>query len=243
MELAWLNEIYTCSFVAKVAMLVSFVLVFMISTGTRIITFWFDTEQRKKQAEKEKVDAELTALKAQINPHFLFNTLNSIYYMSIQKSDDAPETIIKLSDLMRFVLTETQAQFIPLNKEIECINQYIDLQAMRLPKKTVVDFKVEGDIEQQIIAPLMLLPFVENAFKHGVSTHVESKILIHLDVKKDWLLFHAENKKEHQTIKKSTRIGLSNVVRRLELTYPQKHNLKIDESGNTFKVDLKINLS
>ncbi|SFE21047.1 Histidine kinase [Thermophagus xiamenensis] len=163
--------------------------------------------------------------------------------MSIQKSDDAPETIIKLSDLMRFVLTETQAQFIPLNKEIECINQYIDLQAMRLPKKTVVDFKVKGDVEQQIIAPLMLLPFVENAFKHGVSTHVESKILIHLDVKRDWLLFHAENKKEHQTIKKSTRIGLSNVVRRLELTYPQKHNLKIDESGNTFKVDLKINLS
>lgn len=221
----------------------TFLLVFMVSTGTRIIASWFETERKKNMAEQEKSQAELSALKAQINPHFLFNTLNNLYHMAMQKSDETPETILKLADLMRFVLTETQADLIPLGKEVECINQYIHLHRLRLTRKTTVDFIIEGEIESYYVAPLLLLPFVENAFKYGVSTHLTSKILISLLVRNDELCFSVENRKVTSVDgKEKTGLGLQNVKRRLELSYPDRHKLEISQSDESYSVKLKIAL-
>lgn len=222
----------------------TFLLVFIVSTGTQVITSWFETERKRSMAEREKSQAELSALKSQINPHFLFNTLNNLYHMAMQKSDDTPETILKLADLMRFVLTETKTDFIPLNKEVECINQYIHLQRLRLTEKTTVSFLIDGDIDFYEIAPLLLLPFVENAFKYGVSTHFPSKIAISLVVKEDTLLFNVENRKITAVGEiETTGLGLQNVKRRLELIYPNKHKLEIKDEKENYLINLEINLA
>ncbi|MGQ1948343.1 sensor histidine kinase [Geofilum sp. OHC36d9] len=219
--------------------LLTFLLVFMVSTGTKIIGSWFDTEQRRNQAEQEKSQAELSALKAQINPHFLFNTLNNLYHMSMQKSEETPDTILKLADLMRFVLTETQLDTIPLNKEIDVINQYIHLQKIRLTEKTTIDFRIKGDSKQHNIAPLLLLPFVENAFKYGVSTHTASTISIILTIENNGIIFNVKNKKMN-TNTTNTGTGLQNVKRRLQLTYPNQHILKTRITQDDYTIHLTI---
>jgi two-component system, LytTR family, sensor kinase len=222
----------------------TFLLVFMVSTGTKIISFWFESERNKNRIEREKSLAELSALKAQLNPHFLFNTLNNIYYLASKKSETTPDVILKLSDLMRFVLTETTAESIPLEKEVECIQQYIDLQRLRLTDKTGVSFETTGEIKDHKIAPLLLLPFVENAFKFGVSTHTASTISISLSVQNGKLSFIVRNGKVNSIrSEESTGTGLSNVSRRLNLTYPGKHALKIQETDSDYDVELKIKLS
>jgi hypothetical protein len=222
----------------------TFLLVFMMSTGTRIISFWFESERDKNRAEREKSQAELLALKAQLNPHFLFNTLNSIYYLARKKSDTTPDVILKLSDLMRFVLTETTAESIPLEKEVESMQQYIDLQQLRLTDKTGVIFETTGEIKDQKIAPLLLLPFVENAFKFGVSSHTASVISIFLSIQNDKLSFIVRNSKVNSIrSEESTGTGLNNVRQRLSLTYPGKHALKIQETDADYDVELKIILS
>jgi hypothetical protein len=221
-----------------------FILVFMVSTGTRVISYWFESERNRIRAEKEKSFAELTALKAQLNPHFLFNTLNSIYFLARKKSDATPEVILKLSDLMRFVLTETTAGSIPLVKELESIRQYIDLQKLRLTGKTKIIFEITGEAGNLSIAPLLLLPFVENAFKYGVSSHRHSEILISLTMMQDRLTFLVKNGKVGASVsEKSTGTGLKNVVRRLNLTYPGKHALKIGETETEYVAELKIILT
>jgi hypothetical protein len=221
-----------------------FILIFMVSTGTRVISYWFESERNRIRAEKEKSVAELSALKAQINPHFLFNVLNSIYFLSRKKSDATPEVILKLSDLMRFLLTETTAGYIPLEKEVESIRQYIDLQKLRLTEKTKIIFETIGEAGNLSIAPLLLLPFVENAFKYGVSSHRHSEIMISLTMMQDRLMFMVKNGKAGTPVsEKSTGTGLKNVVRRLNLTYPDKHALKIGETETGYVVELKIILT
>jgi two-component system, LytTR family, sensor kinase len=222
----------------------TFLLVFMVSTGTRIISSWFESERKKNQAEREKSIAELAALKSQLNPHFLFNTLNSIYYLALRKSDSTPDIVLKLSDLMRFVLTETKAEFIPLEKEIDSIRQYIDLQKLRITDKTQINFEITGEITDQKVAPLLLLPFVENAFKFGISAHSYTQISIFLSVMKEKLSFIIRNSKIRQmTPGETTGTGLKNVRQRLQLSYPGKHALKIQETESVFAVELKIILS
>ncbi len=224
--------------------MLTFILVFMVSTGTRIITSWFVLERQKNQAQHEKSLAELSALKAQLNPHFLFNTLNSLYYLARKKADSTPDMILKLSSLMRFVLTETKAGLISLEKEVECIQEYIDLQRLRLTDKTEVVFTKEGELNDQQIAPLLLLPLVENAFKFGVSSRTNSTIFINLTLQQDKLTFIVKNGKVNSvTESESTGIGLKNVRQRLSLIYPEKHAFMIQETDNLFSAELKIILS
>jgi len=194
--------------------------------------------------ETEKLASELAFLKSQINPHFLFNTLNNVYSLAFKKSDDTPDAIIKLSKLMRYMLYESNENQVFLSKEIEYLHNYIDLQKLRLPNTIKIIFNVEGDIEGRLIEPMLLIPFVENAFKHGISYVDNSKISISIKLSAYELLFVIENKINNAKIteESGSGIGLSNVKRRLTLLYPNKHTITINDNNDEFKVTLKINL-
>jgi two-component system, LytTR family, sensor kinase len=225
------------------ANLAVFLMVFVFSTGIRVINQWLRSEQRNKEIANEKLKAELSFLKAQINPHFLFNTLNNIYALATAQSEQTAAAIMKLSSIMRYVLTEARNDLVPLEKEILFTSHYIELQKMRLTDKTIVDFSVRGEPLGHQIAPLLLLPFVENAFKYGISTRERSPINILLEIQKDFLHFKICNQKHLNTlfrVSDNTGIGISNTKRRLDLFYEDRYTLEIDDKANEFSVHLKI---
>jgi hypothetical protein len=196
-----------------------------------------------KTAMQEKTNAELLYLKAQVNPHFLFNTLNSIYSLSLQKSDDTPEAIVKLSALMRYVLTETKDDFIPVNKEIGYIKNYIELQKIRLGNTASVLFEVTEDNTAGVIAPLILIPFIENAFKHGVNPEENSEIKVTIHVSSATLDLLVYNRKvNHVNREDSTGAGLANVQHRLLLSYPGRHQLSINQNTSYYQVNLTLQI-
>ena len=222
---------------------VIFLLVFVFSTGIKVINQWLRSEQRNKEIANEKLKAELGFLKAQINPHFLFNTLNNIYALASAQSEHTAAAVMKLSSIMRYVLTEARNDIVPLEKEIQFISHYIELQKMRLTDKTSIDFTVQGDPFGRQIAPLLLLPFVENAFKYGISTRERSPIGILLEIKKDSLYFSICNQKHPSTMLRvtdNTGIGISNTRRRLDLFYEDRYALNIEDKSSDFSVKLKI---
>jgi two-component system LytT family sensor kinase len=222
---------------------VVFLLVFVFSTGIKVFNQWLRSEQRAKEIANEKLQAELSFLKAQINPHFLFNTLNNIYALASAQSEQTAAAVMKLSSIMRYVLTEARADLVPLEKEIQFTSHYIELQKMRLTDKTIIEFNVHGDPMGRQIAPLLLLPFVENAFKYGISTRERSPISILLDIKKDSLYFSICNQKHISTmlrVSDNTGIGISNTKRRLDLFYEDRYALNIEDKTSDFSVKLKI---
>jgi two-component system, LytTR family, sensor kinase len=220
-----------------------FLMVFVLSTGIRVINQWLQSEQRTKEIANEKLQAELSFLKAQINPHFLFNTLNNIYALASTQSEHTAAAVMKLSSIMRYVLTEARNDLVPLEKEILFTSHYIELQKMRLTDKTSIDFTIKGDPAGRQIAPLLLLPFVENAFKYGISTREWSPIRILLEINKDSLYFSISNHKHLNTSLKmtdNTGIGINNTRRRLDLLYEGRYELIIDDKTNDFSVHLNI---
>jgi two-component system, LytTR family, sensor kinase len=229
--------------IISAANLAVFLMVFVFSTGIRVINQWLRSEQHNKEIANEKLKAELSFLKAQINPHFLFNTLNNIYALATAQSEQTAAAIMKLSSIMRYVLTEARNDLVPLEKEILFTSHYIELQKMRLTDKTIVDFSVRGEPLGHQIAPLLLLPFVENAFKYGISTRERSPINILLEIQKDSLNFKICNQKHLNTLLRvsdNTGIGISNTKRRLDLFYEDRYSLEIDDKANEFSVHLKI---
>ena len=220
-----------------------FLLIFVFSTGIKVINEWLRSEQRTKEIANEKLHAELSFLKAQINPHFLFNTLNNIYALASSQSDQTAPAVMKLSSIMRYVLTEARNDVVPLEKEIQFTTHYIELQKMRLTDKSSIDFTVKGDPLGRQIAPLLLLPFVENAFKYGVSTRERSPICILLEINKDSMYFSVTNHKHINTTLKmadNTGIGIHNTKRRLDLLYEDRYKLTIDDGPVEFSVYLNI---
>jgi two-component system, LytTR family, sensor kinase len=217
-------------------------LIIAISTSYKVIIEWFTTQRQKKELETEKLASELAFLKSQINPHFLFNTLNNVYSLAYKKSDDTPDAIIKLSKLMRYMLYESNENQVFLSKEIEYLHNYIDLQKLRLPDKVEIKFDVEGDIEGRLIEPMLLIPFVENAFKHGISYIDYSEINISIKLSGSELVFIVENKIKNAQVtdESGSGIGLANVKRRLNLLYPGKHKIVIKDKMDEYKVLLKI---
>ncbi|HEX8459871.1 MAG TPA: sensor histidine kinase, partial [Segetibacter sp.] len=202
-----------------------FFLVLTVSTCTKVIQEWLGIERKRQEVETEKLATELSFLKSQINPHFLFNTLNNIYSLAMVKSDATADAVLKLSSIMRYVLNETKNDIVPLEKEIQFVKHFIELQKVRLTDKVSIDFNIEDEIATKQIAPLILIAFVENAFKYGISTKESSKIYFSLVANSDSINFIAQNdimgvKKE---VEENTGIGLTNTKRRLELLYPQKH--------------------
>ena len=219
-----------------------FVIYLFLTSLLRLARGWF----RLQEIETEKTLAELKALKSQVNPHFLFNSLNSIYSLSRKNSPKTPEKIIQLSDLMRHIIYESDADFIPLSKEIEMIRNYIDLQNLRTSEKEKINIEVVGDIENKKVAPLVFLPFVENSFKHGLKSGAEKAYVnIKVEVLGKILNFEIENSKGYTADIKDSNyqgIGIENVKRRLELVYPGSYHLKIADDEKKFSVNLRLQL-
>ncbi len=223
-----------------------FATIFIISTGIRIIREWYGAEQENKQIQIEKTTAELSFLKAQINPHFLFNTLNNIYSLSVKKSEDTSEAILLLADMMRYVLSDAQSDHVPLEMETEYLSKFISLEKLRLTSKVTIEYEVTGNVNADVIAPMILVPFIENAFKFGISTHDPGTISVRIDIHDSILKMSVRNKLFPQTnlIARSSGIGLANVKRRLALLYPDRFRLRIDpDHDGHYEVELELNLS
>jgi len=212
--------------------------------GMMLLALMLKIRARWKQAEKEKLQTELSYLKAQINPHFLFNSLNSIYALSIEKSDQAPAAIVLLSQMMRYVLDESGKEWVPLEKEIDYIRSYIALQQTRFGPTIHLDFQVTGSPASYRIAPLILIPFIENAFKHGVNAEENSDIHIHLEIKEASLHLLVINNKVtvRLTPDSHSGLGIDNTKKRLLLVYPQAHWLDIHDNTHDFQVSLTLKL-
>jgi sensor histidine kinase YesM len=216
----------------------------MISIGFSALNQLSENQKQLFALEKTKLEAELLLLKTQINPHFLFNTLNNIYALAYLKDDMAAPMISKLSDMMRYMLYECNDMRVSLSKEVDFLRNYIDLQAVKAESTLVTDFYAENVAETDFIAPLILINFVENAFKH---THWDSHayVNVHLEVTEDkTVIFEVNNSKNDALLSKKEHqgIGLDNTKKQLELNYPNRHSLEIKETAENYFVGLKIKL-
>ncbi len=221
--------------------IVLFILVWSVSTAVAIFERWRISEKRALEAETEKANAELSFLKAQINPHFLFNTLNNIYSLVVTKNENAAEGIMKLSNIMRYITDDVREDFVLLENEIACMKDYIDLQKIRLGSKTDVDLQIDCDSSDKKITPLLLMTFIENAFKYGTSNHEPSSIIIKLTLAGNRINFFCENKLfEVKQNSERTGIGIQNAKKRLQHLYPGKHSLDINSSNGLFTVRLTL---
>ena len=214
-----------------------------IAVALKLFRMQMISLKNQKDLEKEKLETELKFLKNQINPHFLFNTLNNIYALARKKSDKTPEVVVKLAKLLRFMLYESAKDTIPISEEIKILEDYVQLEKIRYSNRLEVCFNQEIDDYNQLIAPLILLPFVENAFKHGVNDTINSTgISINATLENGHLTFVVKNDHDHDKNSPiNENIGLSNVRRQLELMYTD-FSLNVINLEQTFIVDLKINL-
>jgi two-component system, LytTR family, sensor kinase len=212
------------------------------AVSIKLLKYWYTNQKAQQVLTQEKLQAELKFLKTQIHPHFLFNTLNNLYALTLKKSDKAPETVLKLSELINYMLYECRSDEVALRKEIKFIRNYIDIEKMRYGDKLDIDLRVTGEVGDRTIAPLILLPFVENCFKHGASEDLQqSWVKISVDSHSDHVVIKVENSKAGENgVKRDEGIGITNVKRRLDLLYPDKHELKIMNGMETYLVILSI---
>lgn len=224
--------------------IVSFCLVWLLGILLRINERWQLAEKRSKESELEKLQAELSYLKLQINPHFLFNTLNNIYSLASIQSKKTPEAVLKLSDIMRYVMQDAQADWVTVQQEIQYLRSYIELQQMRSNEKLQLVFETDIRASDKKIAPLLLISFIENAFKYGISNHEESPISIKIYEQNNKLELFVRNNifKREAASTDAGNIGLTNTRRRLEILYPGKHALSIHNEHNVFSIHLIIEL-
>ncbi|MEY4987748.1 MAG: hypothetical protein RL567_1527 [Bacteroidota bacterium] len=218
---------------------------FIIAIGIsyRFLSDNLKEQEAKKEEENERLKSELSFLRSQISPHFMFNVLNSIVSLSRRKPDSVEPVVIKLSELMRYMIYETSDSKVAISKEANYLESYIELQRIRFGNDIDIDFTSEISGTSGNIEPMLLIPFVENAFKHGVGMIEKPSISIQLVDTPQYLHFLVKNMTSNQAQEKkdeSSGIGLTNVRRRLELLYPENHELQISEHANTYVVDLKI---
>lgn len=212
----------------------------LLSTSIKVTQEWYRNEKQKQVMEKEKIATELSFLKSQVNPHFLFNTLNGIYSLANKKSDQTGGAIVKLSELMRHMLYESEKDLVALDKEIAYLQNYIELQELRLSNDSTVSFSVEGETIGKTIEPMLMIPFIENAFKHGVDSE-GADIDVSIRVTNTELNLKVRNRiSKSQRKDESSGIGLVNIKKQLENRYPGKYRLNIEQEGDTFNVDLKL---
>jgi two-component system, LytTR family, sensor kinase len=213
----------------------------------KLIKNWYNIQTRNQELQKEKLEAELNFLKSQVHPHFLFNTLNNLYALTLKKSEKSPEIVLKLSEILDYMLYESKEGNTILDKEIKLIKNYITLEELRFGNRLKINIDINGNTTRLKIAPLILFPFVENSFKHGVSkTNESAEIEIKINVEENILLFEVKNSKPKSIIKnevqKGNGIGLQNITKRLNLLYKDSHWLEIKDTSESYYVKLKIDL-
>jgi two-component system, LytTR family, sensor kinase len=215
-----------------------------LGTSIRVTESWYENEKQKKIMENQKLGAELSLLKSQINPHFFFNTLNSIYSLAIMKSDRTPEAIIKLSEIMRYIIYETERKVVPLASEVEYIANYIELQRLRLPKEIRISFSTDIGKEESVIEPLLLLPFIENAFKHGIDIEKGGQISINITQTGKKLQLHVENPlvEENKEPDGQSGVGMNNTLKRLALLYHDNFTFTAGPEKDQYVVNLVLKL-
>jgi len=236
------NYLHSTRYIVQVVTSNLFIVIFV--GMLRFAQDWFELDAKRKEIEREKLVAELNFLKAQINPHFLFNTLNNLYYLAYSKSDNTTEVIDKLSKMMRYMIYDSNHPKVSLSKEIEYMQNYVSLERLRLNNEIPIDFEVQGDISENTIAPLIFITFLENAFKHGVNNGKKNcwvKVSVMIQGKQ--CTYIVSNSKVTESVSESkSGIGLSNIKRRLELSYPENHELHVEDLDDKYSVQLKLNL-
>lgn len=226
-------------FKTDILSIVLYVMTTSLGLALCMIREWRMTEQRALKAETEKAQAELSFLKAQINPHFLFNTLNNIYSMVVIRHEKAADAVMKLSGIMRYITDEIRTDLVPLESEVGCMVDYVELQRMRLGAGTDVQVSIDGDTGDKQIAPLLLMTFVENAFKYGISNHEPAPVDIRLEATETVIRFYCRNKLfPQQAHTERAGIGISNARRRLEHLYPGRYKLDISTADGFYTVQL-----
>lgn len=214
----------------------------ILSLTIKGLITWFDEIKAKEMLMEKNHEIELDLIKAQLDPHFLFNTLNNIDVLILRDPDMASEYLNKLSDIMRFMLYETKTDFILLTQEIEYIKKYVDLQKIRTNNLHYVDLKIIGKTQNKKIVPMLFIPFIENAFKHTTNKKIENAIVIELEILDSKMIFKCTNKYQVDNNELQNREGLGNKLmqKRLELVYPNKHSLGVINHNNTYSVNLTI---
>jgi sensor histidine kinase YesM len=216
-----------------------------IAVAIKLMKRWYLKQKETEQVAREKINAELQLLKAQIHPHFLFNTLNNIYSFILNGSHMAPRMIKKLSSLLRYILNDCDKDLVPLDKELSMIQDYISLEQIRYGDRLNLGLHIQGSAAGKMISPLLLIPFVENSFKHGTSRMlVHPWVKLEVKIDEDMLELKLSNNKPDVGIEPSNKkgIGLNNVKKRLHLLYPEAHALSIIESDMSYEVSLRIAL-
>ncbi|MEO0473744.1 MAG: histidine kinase, partial [Bacteroidota bacterium] len=203
---------------------------------------WFEEIKLKENLRQRNEEMELALVKAKLDPHFLFNTINNIDVLVTRQADRASDYLNKLSEIMRFTLYETHTDRIPLNQELRYIEKYIDLQKIRTSNPDYVNYSIEGDASQRKIAPMVFIPFIENAFKHTHNKKLKNAIDIRIQIEDEWVSMHCENKTDYSRVDESGFSGLGNelIRKRLELLYPEQHHLEIKQYDNRYRVNLSI---
>ena len=205
------------------------------------VSWLFDLWSRYMQSKNERTKAELKLLKSQVNPHFFFNTLNNLYGLTVEKSDKAPEVVLKISDMMRYTIYEGQKETVPIEEELEYLQGYIELHRIRYHKNVSINFQHQIHETGYKVTPLLFIILLENAIKHGVETLTENAFInIQLIAGSNKILFAIENNFDSEQISEERGIGLQNLKRRLELLYPGKHRLLLTNENNVFKAFLNI---
>jgi len=239
------TELVTLGFFINSAIAITYTVA--ITMSLKLVKYWYEKEQMAKTLKDLNRQTELLYLQAQINPHFLFNSLNSIYGMALKKSDQTPQLILKLSEILRYVLYEGKDQYVSLSNEIKYLQSYIDLEKTRYEGNVDISLEIKGDTEQFEIASMILIPFVENSFKHGLRARTGDMFLrLTIEVIDNQLFVDIVNSKPKSIQTDDPKensyggIGIENVKRRLSMIYPKQHKLKIINTHDTYRVYLEI---
>jgi LytS/YehU family sensor histidine kinase len=218
--------------------------VLAVATAIKLTIDWVQQRQRIENLKKEQLKSELNFLKAQIQPHFFFNTLNNLYALTLEKSNQAPSVVLKLSDIMQYVIYDIAAPKVPLLKEIEYLQNYIDLERFRCHENATIECSIDGDVTGVEVPPMIFLPYLENSFKHGNKYSDDFYIYISFEkTSEKQLVFRITNSLHPSDHSSTAGIGNNNTQRRLDLLYGNEHTLTINSSTNSFEVSLKLPLT
>ena len=216
------------------------------AVSIKLLKYWYQQKQETMEMQQQKLSAELQLLKSQVHPHFLFNTLNNLYSFTLQQSHKAPEIVLKLSQLLRFMIYESKTPTIPLSSEIGILQDYIELEKLRYGNRLDISLSFTGDLQRKVIPPLLLLPLIENSFKHGTSNQLEQCwISLDLHVEKTHMNLKLVNSRDNENNSMNDEhkgLGLQNVQRRLELLYPGRHSFQVKQEEEMFIVHLQLEL-